>query len=118
LEKEFTILWEVTFSEFVFVTVALGGGAAWMTGRASANTWTPNWQLVIFLALLACAVRFIHFALFNGTLISPWYYCVDLIVLLIIGFAGQRHTRAAQMARQYRFAFARSGPFGWARRPG
>lgn len=118
MEKEMALLWEVSLWEFMLVTFALGGAAAWMTGRAIANSWKPNWQLAGFLALLAAAVRFIHFALFHGTLISPWYYCIDLAVLLAIGFAGKRYTRAGQMARQYRFAFARSGPFGWSRRRG
>jgi Domain of unknown function (DUF6867) len=117
VEKELSWLWEVSFWEFFFVTMMLGGAAAWLTGRAMASTWQPNWLLAVYLALLAAAVRFIHFALFNGTLISPWYYVVDLVVLLAIGFAGKRYTRAGQMARQYGFAFERTGPFGWSRRP-
>ncbi|GIL02529.1 MAG: hypothetical protein BroJett030_24280 [Alphaproteobacteria bacterium] len=118
MERELTWVWEVSAWEFAFVTVILGGGAAWLTGRAMANTWQPGWLLACYLALLTGAVRFIHFALFSGTLISPWYYCVDLVVLLAFGFAGMRHTRAGQMARQYSFLFARAGPLGWTRRPG
>lgn len=118
VDKEYSWLWEVTFWEFFFVTFLLGGAAAWLTGRAVANTWRPNWLLAVYMAMLAAAVRFIHFALFNGTLLAGWYYAVDLAVLLIVGFAGMRYTRAGQMARQYGFAFARSGPFGWSRRRG
>ena len=118
VEKELSWLWEVSFTEFLFVTLLLGGAAAWLTGRAMASTWQPNWLLAIYLAMLAAAVRFIHFALFHGTLLSPWYYVVDLIVLLIIGFTGKRFTRAGQMVRQYGFAFARAGPLAWTRRRG
>src|SRR4051812_33894120 len=47
---------------FLLVTCLMGGWAAWMTGRAVALTWGPYWQCVLYLALLAWAVRFIHFA--------------------------------------------------------
>lgn len=116
MEKQYTFLWEVTFGEFLLVTILLAGGAAWMTGRATARTWSPYWQLVLYLVLLAAATRFIHFSLFNGTLLSAWYYLVDLVVLLAIGFLGNRFTRSAQMARQYGFAFERTTPFGFRRK--
>lgn len=96
-------IWEVTVWEFFFVTVLLGGGAAFLTGRAVALSWLANHQLVIYIVLLTAATRFIHFALFEGTLISPWYFCVDLIVLLALGFAGKSMTRSKQMATQYGF---------------
>lgn len=113
MEHQNSLLWEVTFFEFLLVTVLLAGGAAWMTGRAAAYSWLTSAQLIFYMILLAAATRFIHFALFHGTLISPHYYVVDLIVLLIIAFAGFRMTRARQMATQYGFRFERSGPFGW-----
>ena len=37
------------------------------------------------LLLLGIAVRFIHHALFEGTMFTLQYYIVDTIVLLIIG---------------------------------
>ncbi len=116
LEHANSLIWEVTIWEFLFVTVILGGGAAFLTGRATASVWLARRQLVIYIVLLTCAVRFIHFALFSGTLLSLHYYIVDLIVLLIIAFAGRRLMRASQMATQYSFAFSRSGAFGWKRR--
>ena len=116
MDKELTLLWEVSASEFILVTILLAGGAAFMTGRAAARGWMPKWQLVVYMVLLAAATRFIHFALFSGSLLSLHYYVVDLIVLLAIGFVGMRVTRSAQMATQYRFAYDRSGPFGWKRR--
>lgn len=116
VEKDLAFLWEVTPFEFILVTVLLAGGAAWMTGRANARTWSPDWQLAIYIVLLAAATRFIHFALFDGSLLSLWYYCVDLIVLLVIAFCANRFTRAGQMASQYGFAFERKSPFTFRRR--
>jgi len=116
MEHNPTFLWEVSFSEFLLVTVVLGGGAGWLTGRAIARSWLTNWHLLVYMILLACAVRFIHFSLFEGTLLTAWYYLVDLAVLLIIAFAGKRYTRAGQMGTQYSFAYGRSGPLGWSKR--
>ncbi len=36
----------------LFVTVLLGGGAAWLAGRAIAQTWRPMWHVVAYMALL------------------------------------------------------------------
>ncbi|WP_342363356.1 DUF6867 family protein [Terrarubrum flagellatum] len=101
---------------FILVTIAMGGWLAWMTGRAIALTWRPPHMVVIAMLGLACAVRFIHFALFQGTLIEPHYYLVDLVYLLIVGFAGYRYTRVAQMTTQYRWLYERAGPFSWRER--
>lgn len=98
---------------FLFVTVILGGSAAWMTGRAIAITWRAFWQLLIYLLILAAAVRFIHFALFGGTLVSVHYYAIDAIVVLIIGALGFQYYRTRQMTTQYRWLYERTGPFGW-----
>ncbi|WP_112664518.1 DUF6867 family protein [Microvirga flavescens] len=98
---------------FLFITVILGGSAAWMTGRAIALTWRPRWQSIVYLLILGAAVRFIHFALFQGTLLSPHYYAVDTIVLIIIGSLSFQQTRARQMTTQYRWLYERAGPFSW-----
>jgi hypothetical protein len=113
MDKQYGLLWEVSFWEFLFVTVMLAGGAAYVTGRAVAKSWLGNIYVIYYIVLLAAATRFIHFALFRGTLLSPYYYVIDLVVLLAIAFAGLRITRARQMARQYGFSFERSGLFGW-----
>jgi len=113
MEHENALLWEVTFWEFFFVTILLAGGAAYLTGRATARAWQSNVQLAAYIVLLAAATRFIHFALFEGTLLTLHYYLVDLVVLLIIAFLGKRITRARQMSTQYCFAYARTSPFGW-----
>lgn len=107
------LLWEVSISEFIIVTLFLGGGTAWMTGRAVASTWRTPLQLAWYMVILGLAVRFIHFALFGGTLLSGYFFVVDFVVILIFAFLGMRFTRAGQIAEQYSFAFTRSGPFGW-----
>lgn len=113
MEPENTLIWEVSATEFLFVTIILGGGAAYLTGRALASNWNSKRLLVLYTILLTAAVRFIHFALFRGTLISPWYYAVDLVVLLVFAFVGMRMTRARQMTTQYGFLYDRAGLFGW-----
>jgi hypothetical protein len=107
---------EPSFWLFAFVTVLLGGWAAWMTGRAMALSWKPYWQLIVYLLILAGAVRFIHYALFEGTLLTIQYYLVDAAVLFVIGSLGFRYFRARQMATQYRWLYERTGLFSWRER--
>jgi hypothetical protein len=101
---------------FLLVTVFLGGGAAWLAGRAIAATWRPGWHVAGYMLILGAAVRFMHFALFEGTLLSPQFYLVDTVVCLIFGFLGFRMTRVAQMTTQYGWINRRTGPMRWARR--
>jgi hypothetical protein len=101
---------------FVLVTVVMGGAAAWQMGRSIAQTWRPFWIVFVYAGLLNCAVRFIHFALFQGTLLSPHYFLVDYLVVATLAALGWRKRRAEQMAAQYAFSFASSGPFGWRRK--
>ena len=51
--------------------------------------------------LLGAAVRFLHFALFGGTLLSLPYYVVDTAVCLACGLIGFRLMRVAQMVTCY-----------------
>lgn len=108
---------EPSFGLFLLVTCLMGGWAAWMTGRAVAITWGPYWQCILYLALMAGAVRFIHYALFQGTLLSLHYYLVDALVIIAIGSVGYRFIRARQMATQYRWLYERTGPLTWRERP-
>jgi hypothetical protein len=106
---------EGSFGVFLLVTIILGGGAAALAGRAIAVTWRPWWQIVVYMLILSAAVRFIHFALFDGTLLSLHYYVVDSAVCLICGFVGFRAAHAAQMVRQYRWIYQANGPLRWRR---
>ena len=92
---------------FLLVSVLLGGGAAWLAGRALAATWRPWWHVVLYMLILSVAVRFLHYALFDGKFLSLHYYLVDLVVLLLLGYAGMRITRSKQMSTQYGFLRAR-----------
>lgn len=94
--------------DFVFLTVVLGGGAAWMTGRAVARAWQGYARLGIYILLLTCAVRFLHFALLHGTLLSGTAFLVDFASLTAIALLGRQMTRRRQMAKQYR-PFAADG---------
>jgi NO-binding membrane sensor protein with MHYT domain len=107
---------EDSFGVFILISMLLGGGAAWLAGRAIASTWRPWWHVAFYMLILGVAVRFLHFALFDATLLSPQYYLVDTGVCLGLGFLGFRTARAAQMATQYRWINVRTGAFTWDRR--
>jgi len=106
---------EGSFGIFILVTVILGGGAAALAGRAVASTWRPWWQVGLYMLILGAAVRFIHYALFGGTLLSLHYYLVDTIVCTLAGYFGFRTERVRQMVTQYRWINSRSGPMRWRR---
>ncbi|HEY1474232.1 MAG TPA: hypothetical protein VGF53_09130 [Pseudolabrys sp.] len=108
---------ERSFGVFVLVTVILGGGAAALAGRAIALTWRPWGQVVAYSFILGLVVRFFHFALFDGTLLSLHYFLVDSAVCLAFGLIGFRAARAAQMVRQYRWINVADGPLRWRRKP-
>lgn len=107
------ILWEHSFGVFLLLQVVLGGGAAWMAGRAVARTWKPLRVLVAYAFLLACAVRFLDYALFEGSLLSIHYWIVAFALTLIFALGGWRVTRTRQMVTQYRWLYERTGPFTW-----
>ena len=106
---------EGSFGIFLLVSIVLGGGAAVLAGRAVAITWRPWWQIIAYMLILGCAVRFIHFALFGGTLLSLHYYVVDTIICLLCALAGFQAARASQMVTQYRWINAPNGWLRWRR---
>lgn len=112
------ILYASNIGVFIILVCILGGGTAWMTGRAVAVTWRPLGVLAWFLFLLTLAVRFLCFSLFQEPLLSVQYLIVDYIVLGVIGFAGWRYTRTNQMATQYVWLYEKINPFNWRLREG
>src|SRR5262249_15242456 len=54
---------EQSLGVFLLISVVLGGGAAWLAGRAIAATWRPWWHVAVYMAILTLAVRFLHFSL-------------------------------------------------------
>lgn len=111
-------LWELGFADFLIVTLILGGGAAFMTGRAIAASWEPWWHAGLWMVPLAGAVRFIHFVLFHGTLLSLRFYLVDLVVLLLFSALGYRISRTSHMTEQYPWMVTRQGRLSWRARSG
>jgi hypothetical protein len=107
---------ERSLGVFFLVTVAMGGTAAWLAGRSLASTWRPWWHVAFYMAILAFAVRFIHFALFNSKLISLHYYLVDYVVCLTFALLAFRGTRVRQMVTNYRWINERAGFLRWRRR--
>ena len=99
--------------QVALVTGAIGGGAAWLAGRAIAQTWRPFWHVLAYTLLLGCAVRFVHFALFEAALLSPASYGVDTLYLLLLSTLAWRVTRAGQMTTQYYWLYERTGPSTW-----
>jgi hypothetical protein len=98
---------------FLVLTLILGGGAAFLSGRGLARSWKPFGRVFFYMALLAAAVRFFHYALFNGTLLSLTYYLVAYGILLIGASLGYRAMRTTQMVTQYRWLYERTSPLTW-----
>ncbi|MFS8038368.1 DUF6867 family protein [Xanthobacter sp. AM11] len=105
-----------SLGDFLLVTLCLGGGAAWLTGKAVAGGWSPYSHLVLYCLPLTAAVRFGHFALFEDTLFAPEPAAVEFVLLLAIATLGFRTLRRRQMTVQYGWMYAPAGRFGWRRR--
>jgi Domain of unknown function (DUF6867) len=102
--------------QILFVTGILGGGAAALAGRAIASTWRPYWYVIVYMLLLGAAVRFLHFALFQGDILAVTSYVTDAVYLVVVGSLSYRITRTNQMAGQYPWLYERTGPFSWRER--
>ncbi len=98
---------------FIGLTLVFMGGCAFMTGQALAATWRPAGLAVPYGLLLAVADRFLAFALFGGSLLSPAAFGLDAAVLVAIALAAYRLTQAKKMVDQYPWLYDRDGLFGW-----
>jgi hypothetical protein len=98
---------------FLVLTVIIGGAGAFLSGRSLARSWKPFGRTFLYMALLAAAVRFFHYALFDGNLLSLYYYLVTYIVLLSAASLGYRMMRTTQMVTQYRWLYERTSPLTW-----
>ena len=101
---------------FLALTVIIGGGAAFLAGRGLARSWKPFGRIFFYMAMLAAAVRFFHYALFDGDLLSLYYYLVTYVVLLAAASFGFRAMRTTQMVTQYRWLYERTSPLTWRER--
>src|SRR5688572_15679595 len=107
---------EESFRVFLLLTLIIGGGAAFLTGRAIADAWRPWWHVVAFMFLIGGAVRFLHFALFGGTLLSLHFYAVDTAFCMAFGLLGFRLMRVTQMVTCYGWINERTDALRWRRR--
>ncbi len=107
---------EHSLGVFLLVSVLMGGGAAWLAGRAIAATWRPWWHVAFYMLILSLAVRFLHYALFEGKFLSLHYYLVDTMVCLGFGYLGFRLMRVGQMISRYKWINERAGLLRWRRR--
>jgi hypothetical protein len=98
---------------FILVTLVMGGAAGFSSGKAIAQTWRPGWHLVASALALGVGVRFIHFALFGASFLTPQFYAIDTLLVLLATVAGFRLTRVKQMTTRYRWLYRSTGPFGW-----
>lgn len=109
---------------FLLITVLLGGGVAFVTGRALARGWKPVWMVPAYMLLLGLFVRFLHWGLFldatfpswraaQGELLSLQYYLSHTAVLLAAALLGFQLERTRQMTTQYRWLYRRTSPFTW-----
>ena len=98
---------------FLVLTVIIGGAGAFLSGRGLARSWKPFWRVFFYMALLAAAVRFFHYALFDGKLTSVYYYLVTYAILVVAALLGFRVMRTTQMVTQYRWLYERTSPLTW-----
>jgi uncharacterized RDD family membrane protein YckC len=102
---------------FLIMTVLIGGGAAFLAGRSLATKWRPIWMPVAYMIPMGVALRFFHFSLFEGELLSIHYFITDTLVLVAGALLGYRLTRVSQMISQYPWLYERSGPLSWRSKP-
>lgn len=101
---------------FIVLTAIIGGGAAWMAGRAVAETWRPLWMALVSGLGLALLTRFLTYGLFDGELLSIAGYLRDGIVLAALAGIAWRLRLAAKMTAQYPWLYEAAGPFSWRER--
>ena len=104
---------EANILQFLFITSIIGGWTAWRTGRSCAESWQSYATVVISTLILGAGIRFVHFAIFEGTLLSLQYYAVDTIILLVFSTAGYRYKRTLQMTNNYYWLYEKVSPFSW-----
>ena len=84
-----------------------------MPAAGSREAGSPSGGVFFYMALLAAAVRFFHYALFDGTLTSLYYYLVTYAILVVAALFGFRAMRTTQMVTQYRWLYERTSPLTW-----
>jgi len=107
------IVYDNSLTAFIVVTVLLAGAAAWMTGRALARAWSSFWYVLWYMWLLALPVRFFHWSLADGTLLSLQLYITDATILTGISLLSYRIALTTQMVTQYPWLYQRRTLLSW-----
>ena len=101
----------------LLVTVLMGGGAAWLAGRAIAATWRPGGMVALYMLVLGVAVRFMPLRVVRRHVAVAALLSGRLRGLLAFGAARlPRRRGCSQMVTQYGWINERAGPFSWRRR--
>ena len=95
------------------LVVLLGFWTAWRTGKSVADGWGDYSRVVLYTFMLGFVMRFLHHALFAGPVLSPFYYVLDVVLLLVFSTAGFRLRRTNQMVNNYYWLYERSSLFAW-----
>ncbi len=99
--------------QFWVFTVIMGGGAAFMAGRALAQGWKSVPLLVFYMLIFTAGLRFLDFALFESELLSLKYFISHGIIVMAIALLGYRLKRVSQMVTQYPWLYERASPLAW-----
>lgn len=97
----------------IILTGGFGGFAAWLSGRAVAETWRPAWMAIASGCGLALATRFLTYGLFDGELLSLVGYVRDAALLAALALVAWRMRLVAKMTGQYPWLYQSAGPFSW-----
>ena len=95
------------------VVIIAGLSMGYAAGRAIAQTWRPFSKLPVYVLILTCAERFLHYALAGQDLLSLPFYGISFVILMVSGALGYRRMRALQMVTQYSWMYQPSGQLGW-----
>jgi hypothetical protein len=107
----------VSWSVFIFVTLALFGWVAIMAATALARMWRPWWQNVFYALILGVADRLLEMMLFRGPLLSLRGYLLDTTYIVIVMLLAYRAALTRRMLMQYPWLYVRAGLFEWRAKP-
>jgi len=101
---------------FIGLTLVLFGGVSILTGQGLARGWKSVWYILPYGFLLACADRFLTYALFDGVLLNLPGFVVQWVWIVAIGSFAHRLTFVRKMVNQYPWLYERDGLLGWRER--
>jgi hypothetical protein len=96
-----------------FLVLLLGFWTAWRSGKAAAENWQGYGTVIVYALGLGFAMRFLHFSLFGGPFISPFFYVIDVVLLLAFALAGFQARRTTQMVDNYYWLYERTSYLSW-----